>query len=141
MMQPNILLELSQLCAMRFAGEGTGTSDGAGFLIDKKKRGWILTNAHVSGYGTGDIEVSFKDHDFYVAKPVYIDKELDISVVEVLTNNIPDDASEAKLDCGDRPLNGVAVAAFGHPHGLTYLSQSWYHFKGTLLPRCRLGSD
>ena len=40
-----------------FAGEGTGTSDGAGFLIDKT-RGWILTNAHVSGYGTGDIEVS-----------------------------------------------------------------------------------
>ena len=63
-----------------FAGEGTGTSDGAGFLIDKT-RGWILTNAHVSGYGTGDIEVSFKDHGYHNAKPVYIDKELDIAVL------------------------------------------------------------
>ena len=46
-----------------FAEEDAGTSDGAGFLIDRK-RGWVLTNAHVSGYGTGDIEVSFKGYDY-----------------------------------------------------------------------------
>lgn len=102
-----------------FAGEDAGTSDGAGFLIDKQK-GWVLTNAHVSGYGTGDIEVSFKGHDYHDAKPIYVDSELDIAVVKVLAENIPDDAIEARLDCGDRSLNGVAVAAFGHPHGLTY---------------------
>jgi len=102
-----------------FAGEDAGTSNGAGFLIDRQ-RGWVLTNAHVSGFGTGDIEVSFKGHDFHDAKPVYVDSELDIAVVKVLAENIPNDAIEAKLDCGDRSLNGVAVAAFGHPHGLTY---------------------
>ena len=102
-----------------FAGENAGTSDGAGFLIDRQ-RGWVLTNAHVSGYGTGDIEVSFKGHDYHDAKPIYVDSELDIAVVKVLAENIPDDTIEAKLDCGDRSLNGVAVAAFGHPHGLTY---------------------
>ena len=84
-----------------FAGENAGTSDGAGFLIDRQ-RGWVLTNAHVSGYGTGDIEVSFKGHDYHDAKPIYVDSELDIAVVKVLAENIPDDAIEAKLDCGDR---------------------------------------
>lgn len=102
-----------------FAEENAGTSDGAGFLIDRQ-RGWVLTNAHVSGYGTGDIEVSFKGYDYHDAKPIYVDSELDIAVVKVLAENIPDDAIEATLDCGDRSLNGVAVAAFGHPHGLTY---------------------
>ena len=88
-------------------------------MIDRQ-RGWVLTNAYVSGYGTGDIEVSFKGHDYHDARPIYVDSELDIAVVKVLAENIPDDAIEAKLDCGNRSLNGVAVAAFGHPHGLTY---------------------
>lgn len=102
-----------------FAEEDAGTSDGAGFLIDRK-RGWVLTNAHVSGYGTGDIEVSFKGYDYFDAKPVYIDPELDLAIVQVETENIPEEAMEAKLSCGDRALNGLAVAAYGHPHGLTY---------------------
>ena len=102
-----------------FAEEDAGTSDGAGFLIDRK-RGWVLTNAHVSGYGTGDIEVSFKGYDYFDAKPVYIDPELDLAIVQVKTENIPEEALEAKLSCGDRALNGLAVAAYGHPHGLTY---------------------
>ena len=104
-----------------FAVEEAGTSDGAGFLVDKKQ-GWLLTNAHVSGYGTGDIEVSFKGSDYFEAKPIYIDPELDLALVKVPLENIPSDAVEAKLDCSDRILNGVAVAAFGHPHGLTYSS-------------------
>ena len=102
-----------------FAEEDAGTSNGAGFLIDRK-RGWVLTNAHVSGYGTGVIEVSFKGYDYFEAKPVYIDPELDLAVVQVQTENIPEIALEAKLSCGDRALNGLAVAAYGHPHGLTY---------------------
>ena len=36
-----------------FAEDVAGTSHGAGFLVNRKK-GWVLTNAHVSGYGTGD---------------------------------------------------------------------------------------
>ena len=102
-----------------FAGEEAGTSNGAGFLINKE-RGWVLTNAHVSGYGTGDIEVSFKGYEFFAAKPVYIDTELDIAVIQVNAEDIPKNSSEAKLDCADRPLNGLTVAAYGHPYGLTF---------------------
>ena len=47
-----------------FAEEEAGRSDGAGFLVDRK-RGWVLTNAHVSSYGKGAIEVSFKGYDFF----------------------------------------------------------------------------
>ena len=39
-----------------FFDGGSGTSSGAGFLVDKE-RGWVITNAHVSGYGTADVEV------------------------------------------------------------------------------------
>ena len=102
-----------------FAEEDAGTSNGAGFLVDKQ-RGWVLTNAHVSGYGTGDLEVSFKGFDYFEAAPVYVDPELDFAVVKVDAENIPKDAKEARLDCGDRSLNGLAVAAYGHPHNLSY---------------------
>lgn len=115
----NYSVRISSTVAYAFAEESAGSSDGAGFLIDKE-RGWILTNAHVSGYGTGDIEVSFKGQDYFDAKPIYVDPELDFAVVHVLSENIPDNAIEAKLDCSDRPLNGLAVAAYGHPYGLTY---------------------
>ncbi len=37
-----------------------GSSTGTGFLIDRK-RGWILTNAHVATRSPAKIEVSFKD--------------------------------------------------------------------------------
>ena len=102
-----------------FAKEEAGTTNGAGFLIDKA-RGWILTNAHVSGYGTGDIEASFKGQDYVKVHPTYLDPELDLAIVQIAQEDIPSEASEAKLDCGGRTLNGLAVAAFGHPHGLTY---------------------
>jgi len=102
-----------------FAEEAAGTSNGAGFLVDRA-RGWILTNAHVAGYGTGDVQVSFKGHDYVTVKPTYIDPELDFAIVQIDKSEIPSEATEAKLDCGGRSLNGLAVAAFGHPHGLTY---------------------
>ncbi len=102
-----------------FAGEEAGTSNGAGFLVDRA-RGWILTNAHVAGYGTGDIQVSFKGHDYVTVKPTYVDPELDFAIVQIDKEEIPSEATEAKLDCAGISLNGLAVAAFGHPHGLTY---------------------
>ena len=57
-----------------FAEDTAGTSNGAGFLVDRA-RGWVLTNAHVSGWGTAEIEVSFKGHDYFEAKPEYVDPE------------------------------------------------------------------
>jgi S1-C subfamily serine protease len=105
-----------------FAEDDTGTFNGAGFLIDKK-RGWFLTNAHVSGRGTGDIEISFKSQDFNDAKLVYVDPELDFSILSLETEFIPDFAVEAELDCSTTQLSGTEVAAFGHPHDL-YFSAS-----------------
>ena len=102
-----------------FAEDDAGTSKGAGFLVDRKK-GWLLTNAHVSGYGTGEVEISFKGQDYIDATIAYVDPELDLAVVKVPVADIPTEAIEAKLDCSDRSLNGLAVAAFGHPYGLTY---------------------
>lgn len=115
----NYAVRIKSTIRYAFAEDSAGTSNGAGFLVDKA-RGWVLTNAHVSGRGTADLEVSFKGHEYFDAKPVYIDPELDFAVIAVEQKNIPDTAEEANLDCSDRALNGLAVAAFGHPHGLTY---------------------
>ena len=115
----NYAVRIKSTIRYAFAEDSAGTSNGAGFLVDKA-RGWVLTNAHVSGRGTADLEVSFKGHEYFDAKPVYIDPELDFAVIAVEQKNIPETAVEARLDCSDRALNGLAVAAFGHPHGLTY---------------------
>ena len=105
-----------------FAEDKAGTFNGAGFLFDKE-RGWFLTNAHVSGRGTGDIEVSFKGQDFNEAELLYVDPELDFSILSLNKDLIPSAALEAKLDCETVQLSGTEVAAFGHPHDL-YFSAS-----------------
>ena len=102
-----------------FHDGGSGTSNGAGFLVDKE-RGWIITNAHVSGYGTADLEVSFKDEKYSTAQVLYADNELDLAVIMVSKRKIPDTAIAAELECSDLRLNGREVAAFGHPEGLSY---------------------
>ncbi len=105
-----------------FAEDKAGTFNGAGFLFDKE-RGWFLTNAHVSGRGTGDIEVSFKGQDFNEAELLYVDPELDFSILSLKKDLIPSAALQAKLDCETVQLSGTEVAAFGHPHDL-YFSAS-----------------
>ena len=105
-----------------FAEDKAGTFNGAGFLFDKE-RGWFLTNAHVSGRGTGDIEVSFKGQAFNEAELLYVDPELDFSILSLDKDLIPSTALEAKLDCETVQLSGTEVAAFGHPHDL-YFSAS-----------------
>lgn len=102
-----------------FAEDDAGTFNGAGFLVDIK-RGWFLTNAHVSGRGTGDVEISFKGEEFHEANLVYVDPELDFSILSIDTKLIPDFAMEASLDCESDQISGAEVAAFGHPHSLNY---------------------
>lgn len=108
--------------AYAFAEDDAGTSNGAGFLVDKE-RGWILTNAHVSGRGTGYIEIGFKGQDFVEADIVYVDPELDFALLSTTPENLPAAATEADLDCDGGNINGAEVAAFGHPHNL-YFSAS-----------------
>ena len=43
-----------------FAPEAPGTGSGTGFIIDRKK-GWILTNAHVVGRSPSTVEVAIGD--------------------------------------------------------------------------------
>ena len=102
-----------------FAEDDAGTSKGAGFLVDRKR---LVADKmrNASGYGTGEVEISFKGQDYIDAALAYVDPELDLAVVKVPVADIPTEAIEAKLDCSDRSLNGLAVAAFGHPYGLTY---------------------
>jgi serine protease Do len=115
----NYTVRVKSTISYGFAEEEAGTRNGAGFLVDKE-RGWIATNAHVSGLGTGEIEISFKGKDFVPVEAVYVDSELDLAVLKVEADNIPDTSLEAELICDDTPLNGLSVAAFGHPHGLSY---------------------
>ena len=102
-----------------FAEDDAGTFNGAGFLIDKE-RGWFLTNAHVSGRGTGDIEISFKREEFHDVELIYVDPELDFSILSLEQSALPDFAIEAELDCDSNQISGAEVAAFGHPHELYY---------------------
>ena len=102
-----------------FAEDKAGTFNGAGFLIDKE-RGWFLTNAHVSGRGSGDIEISFKGQKFKEAELIYVDPELDFSILSLPSTEIADFAIEAALDCMSDQISGAEVAAFGHPHDLYY---------------------
>jgi len=71
---------------------------GAGFLINKKK-GYILTNAHVSGRGDTKLKVRFKNGSYKKAKAIYIDPEYDLAIIKINPKNIPQIAFKASLDC------------------------------------------
>ena len=99
--------------------EDAGIWIGAGFLINKKK-GYILTNAHVSGRGDTELKVKFKNGSYKKAHPIYIDPEYDLAIIKINPRYIPDDAFTASLDCNFYSIPGVEVAAFGHPKGLSF---------------------
>lgn len=102
-----------------FAEDEAGTLYGAGFLVDESRR-YIVTNAHVSGRGNARIEVAFKGFGYETANAVYVDPILDLAVLQVDNTSLPENARSARLDCSKRYLNGIAVAAYGHPHGLSF---------------------
>ena len=92
---------------------------GSGFLVDKKK-GLIITNAHVTGSSISKVRVAFRDNDFISAKQVYVDPEIDMAIIKIKTSDIPPNVKEAKLMCNKKVVNGTSVAAFGHPKGLSF---------------------
>lgn len=102
-----------------FAEDQAGTIRGAGFLVDSNK-GYIVTNAHVSGRGNARIEVAFKGQQYKSAEAVYVDPNLDIAILQLSPSAPPKEAVTAKLECSNRDLNGLEVAAYGHPHGLAF---------------------
>ncbi len=101
-----------------------GSSTGTGFLIDRK-RGWLLTNAHVATRSPAKIEVSFKDGASIAAKRIHVDAYIDMAVLQIPVSNIPNAAIEAKLSCGDLPSPGTPVLAYGHPWSIPYTATRW----------------
>ena len=102
-----------------FAKDDAGTSYGAGFLVDVDNR-YLVTNAHVAGRGNANIEIAFKGYKYEAAKAIYVDPLLDLAILQIENEILPEKAIAAKMDCSDRYLNGIAVAAYGHPHGLSF---------------------
>jgi len=102
-----------------FIKDNRGSHRGAGFLLDKTS-GWIMTNAHVSSRNPKSLEVAFKDEKFVDAKLVYVDMLLDLAIIKISPDKIPAIATEAKLDCVNKPVVGKPVGAFGHPFSLSF---------------------
>ena len=102
-----------------FAEDDAGTSHGAGFLVDIDNR-YLVTNAHVAGRGNANIEIAFKGYEYEPAEAIYVDPLLDLAVLQIENENLPEEAIAAEMDCSERGLNGVEVAAYGHPNGLSF---------------------
>ena len=102
-----------------FAEDDAGTYNGAGFLVDAEKR-YIVTNAHVSGYGNANIRVAFEEYEYEDAKAIYVDPVLDLAIIQTVLEDLPEEAKTADIDCTNKNQNGTAVAAFGHPNGLAF---------------------
>ena len=95
------------------------TAHGAGFLIDRK-RGWLLTNAHVATRSPVTLRASFKGGAPIAAIRVHVDPLLDVAIIRIDPKEIPKGTPEAQLDCAGLPAAGTPVAAFGHPWGLSF---------------------
>lgn len=96
-----------------------GTTIGAGFLVNKEK-GWILTNRHVVAEAPSAVDIRFKNTDYFPAKKLYLDPQVDLALISIPTDSIPEDAIEAELGCYESPEMGNAVVVFGHPAGLNF---------------------
>lgn len=112
-------VKIQVLNQIAFNQDSGGALSGTGFLIDRK-RGWLLTNAHVATRSPSFIKVSFKDGDQIEAKRIHVDPLMDLAIIAISPKSIPDTAIEAELSCNGYPPSGTSVMAFGHPWGLSY---------------------
>ena len=99
--------------------DNKGSHSGAGFLIDAE-RGWIATNAHVSSRNPESLEIAFKGQNFVDAKLLFVDRYLDLAVLEIPRGEIPAGVKEADLRCDEWPDVGSKVGAYGHPLSLDF---------------------
>jgi len=91
-----------------------GRWTGTGFLIDREK-GWIMTNAHVSGYGPTQLRVRFEDQkSFTDAERVFVDSKHDVAVIQV-DPALVKDREPLTLDCDYEFNRGDKVFSIGHP--------------------------
>ena len=110
-----------------------GSGSGTGFLIDKK-RGWIVTNAHVATRSPSSINVSFRGGEKIVAERIHVDPFIDVAILKIDATTIPAGAKEARMDCNENAQTGSSVFAYGHPWGLSFTASrgivsgmSWFY--------------
>lgn len=115
----NHTVKITTAITYAFGLENKTSMHGAGFLIDKSK-GWILTNAHVAARSPSTITVRFRDEDNIEAQKLYVDNHLDVAIIKVSADKIPERAIQANLNCEDDVHAGTSVIAFGHPWDLDY---------------------
>lgn len=116
-----------------FNQDEAGSAEGTGFLIDRE-RGWLLTNAHVATRSPSVVKVTFKDGKPIEAKRIHVDPLIDLAVLAIPPQSIPDTARQAQLACGGLPQSGTSVFAYGHPWGLSFTASrgivsgmSWFY--------------
>lgn len=115
----NYTVQIKTTIQEGFNDEKRGTSLGAGFLIDRK-RGWIMTNAHVVGRSPSVSSVAFHDQDGIPARKVFVDPHLDMAILAVDPALLPRSAIEAHLQCDSAPDVGDPVGTMGHPSGFAF---------------------
>lgn len=98
-----------------------GTGQGTGFFIDKG-RGWILTNAHVAQSSPATVEVAFGDAEsvWLPVERIYVDNHLDVAVLRLPPDKVPTTATQARLGCTQKVVQGSPVVAYGHPRELNF---------------------
>lgn len=97
----------------------SGARSGTGFLIDRK-RGWLLTNAHVATRSPSIVKVSFRGGEQIAARRIHVDPLIDLAVLAIDPRAVPPGAAEAPLACEKLPEAGTSVFAYGHPWGMSY---------------------
>jgi serine protease Do len=94
--------------------DAEGRWSGSGFLINSEK-GWIVTNAHVSGYGPTDLRVRFEDQrEFTKAERIFVDSKHDIAVIKI-DSDLVKDREALNLDCDYEFKRGDKIFSVGHP--------------------------
>jgi S1-C subfamily serine protease len=95
--------------------EAEDSTIGSGFLLDKK-RGLVMTNAHVAGHGPTRSELRFyKQKKLIPTSRYFVDPYHDIALLKVDPSSIPEHVTEINLDCRQTATAGEDVFGIGHP--------------------------
>lgn len=95
--------------------DATDRWTGSGFLIDREK-GWIVTNAHVSGHGPTNLRARFEDQkQFTKAERVFVDSKYDVAIIKV-DPELVKDRVPLSLDCDYEFNRGDKIFSIGHPN-------------------------
>jgi S1-C subfamily serine protease len=95
---------------------------GSAFVVNKEK-GWIVTNAHIAGYGPTNLHGRFLEQkEFSPLRRIYVDSLHDIAVLGIDPKSIPANTKQLDLECDYSLRRGEAIFAIGHPNGQDFTS-------------------